>query len=224
MNGAAPLVVVSNEVTYTLHCRRIKEDREFRKNYRAAAIEFIFQQVSPLVIQEAERQIGLLFNDSGGVAPSDLITGHIRWGVKGREMDLASIDEFLAAINQMLQLQGRSDNSTANIYLSSEDPTATREFLNSVPPGWQVYTDRMAELSDFRPTEGNHASTTTRNSKGRAGLVALGSLLVALEANYFVLTTGSNWSRLMNEARKNILDANCDNCTQMIDIRPGEWR
>jgi hypothetical protein len=48
-------------------------------------------------------------------------------------------------------------------------------------------------------------------------------LLVALEANYFVLTTASNWSRLMNELRKNVLDPSCGDCTRMIDLRPGEW-
>jgi hypothetical protein len=38
--------------------------------------------------------------------------------------------------------------------------------------------------------------------KGRTGLVALGLLLLVMEANDFVLTTASNWSRLMDEFRE----------------------
>jgi hypothetical protein len=50
-----------------------------------------------------------------------------------------------------------------------------------------------------------------------------GSLLVAMEANYFVLTTASNWSRLMNELRKNFVEPRCNNCTLMVDLKYGEW-
>jgi hypothetical protein len=46
--------------------------------------------------------------------------------------------------------------------------------------------------------------------------------LVAMEANDFVLTTGSNWSRLMNEIRINILNPRCNDCTTMIDLKRGE--
>jgi hypothetical protein len=97
-------------------------------------------------------------------------------------------------------------------------------FMRAAEPGWKVFVDRtVPELNDYRPARGNRASWTTKNTKGRAGLVALGSLLVALEANDFVLTTASNWSRLMNELRKNVLDPRCGNCTRMVDLRPGEW-
>ena len=143
-------------------------------------------------------------------------------------MKLASIAEYITAVSEMLHRQGRN-STTANVYLSSEDPYAIREFLKVAPPAWKIYTDRSTiELDEFRPllnfTRIHQPSFTSRNTKGRAGLVNLASLLVALEANYFVLTTGSNWSRLMNELRKNILDPLCGNCTQIIDLRPGEWR
>lgn len=201
---------------------RIQQEEGLLTEFRAAAMEYIFQQVSPIVIQEAERQVGLLFGEAG--APSDLITVHIRWGDKFWEMDLAPIDEYVTAVCEILQLQGQPDNTTANIYLATEDPRAVQEFVTAVPPGWKVYKDRtVVELNAFRPVKGNRASWTTRNTQGRAGLVALGSLLVAMEANYFVLTTASNWSRLMNELRKNVINVRCRNCTHMIDLRPGEW-
>jgi len=61
-------------------------------------------------------------------------------------------------------------------------------------------------------------------TKGRFGLECLASLVIAMEAKFFVLTTGSNFSRLINEIRTNVIDVNCGNCTQMIDLRPGEFK
>ena len=66
----------------------------------------------------------------------------------------------------------------------------------------------------------NHAMRVAEKSKGVEGMQALASLLIAMEANDFVLTTGSNWSRLMNELRKSILNPMCKGCTRMIDLRP----
>lgn len=65
----------------------------------------------------------------------------------------------------------------------------------------------------------NQAVVTSRETKGRAGLLTLASLLVAMEANDYVLTTTSNWSRLMDELRSAILDGKCKNCTRMIDLQ-----
>lgn len=191
--------------------------------FRAATTEYLFRAISPLVLQEAQRQIGVLFGPNG--APDDLITVHIRWGDKFFEMKLAIIDEYLHAISKMLIDElGRPDNTTANIYLATEDPLAVRDFMAAAPPGWKIYIDRtVEELNPFRPSKGNRASWTAKNTNGRAGLLGLASLLVSMEANYFILTTGSNWSRLMNHLRTNIIDPRCHNCTKMIDLRPGLW-
>jgi hypothetical protein len=82
-------------------------------------------------------------------------------------------------------------------------------------------------------------------SLGRHSLIAL---LIAMEAKHYVLTTGSNWSRLINELRLAILEAKCKEssdsgsgsgsdrsseeatrspCTTMIDLMKGDsidWR
>ena len=58
-----------------------------------------------------------------------------------------------------------------------------------------------------------------RGTRGRAGLVSLASLLVSLESNRYVLTLGSNWSRLINELRATVVDYRCGNCTKMINLR-----
>jgi hypothetical protein len=212
---------VSDPRNDRLRCSWMKRNG-YLADFRAASMEYLFQSLSPIVIQEAQRQIGLLFDH--GRAPRDLISVHVRWGDKFWEMDLAPISDYIDAVHHMVAKQGRDNATTSHIYLSTEDPRAAKEFLEAAPPTWNVYVDRtVTELNTFRPTKGNRASWTTRNTKGRAGLVALGSLLVALEADYFVLTTKSNWSRLWNELRKNVIDSRCGNCTHMIDLRPGKW-
>jgi hypothetical protein len=179
------------------------------------------QSISPLVVQEAERQVGLLFGPDG--VPDDLVTVHIRWGDKFWEMKLAVLSEYMIAISSLLN-ERFGHNRTANIYVATEDPKVYQEFQNATPPGWKVYYDlTVEELSRYRPARGNRASHMSKNTMGRAGLAGFGSLLVAMEAKLFVLTTGSNWSRLMNHLRTQVIDARCDGCTKMIDLRPGVW-
>jgi hypothetical protein len=48
-----------------------------------------------------------------------------------------------------------------------------------------------------------HEAEVNGGASGRHSLV---SLLLAMEAHYFVVTTGSNWSRLIDELRRTILD------------------
>lgn len=155
-------------------------------------------------------------------------------------MDLAPISEYLSAIHTILNRRHQQEDNTtkhsvrngihnnqtvaAHIYLATEDPHAVEEFIRAAPDHWNLYIDRsVVELSEFRPPKGNRASWTTRITRGRAGLVALGSLLVAMEATDYVLTTASNWSRIMNELRQVAIDPQCNNCTTMIDLRPGQW-
>ena len=67
-----------------------------------------------------------------------------------------------------------------------------------------------------------------KKSNGAMGKSSLISLLIAMEAKYFVLTTGSNWSRLINELRISKVDPLCGNCTMMYDLRESflfhDWR
>lgn len=203
-------------------CALIKHgSEEVLQEFRAATTEFLFHRISPLVIEEAERQVGLIFPN--GVVPDDLITVHIRWGDKFWEMKLAVISEYIEAISTLLH-ESKGHNRTANIFVATEDPKVYNEFQNVTPPGWNVYYDlTVEELSPFRPPKGNRASHMSKNTMGRAGLAGFGSLLVAMEAKLFVLTSSSNWSRLMNHLRTKVINPRCNNCTKMIDLRPGIW-
>jgi hypothetical protein len=230
-----------------------KSSSSFVSEFRAGTTEYIFQSIHPIIVQEAERQIGLLFstvtnntntNNTNNrhldyetqmdmipdeiTVPDDLIVVHLRWGDKFFEMDLVSIQEYINAILYMLLfIMQRPDVTLANIYVACEDPNAIHAFLNYTNlyyPKWNIYIDRtVIELQSYRPNRGNRASWTSRNTNGRAGLMALASILICLESNYYILTTGSNYSRLINELRTNVINVHCDNCTYMIDLRPGEW-
>jgi hypothetical protein len=128
--------------------------------------------------------------------------------------------------DQIIDINEDEDDN-AHIYLSTEDPLAVEQFMSVKPANWIVYLDQYyVEALPTRVSIGdvfNAHVTAAENLHGRTGLVALGSLLVAMEANDFVLTTGSNWSRLMNEIRKNIINPRCNDCTTMIDLFYDEY-
>ena len=145
------------------------------------------------------------------------------------------ISDYIVAVNQILDQREKRENSsskstkhaefasmnkTANIYLATEDPEAVREFQKALPAGWNLFVDQfLIDTSRHRVDEYNGSPKMATALNGKAGLLALGSLLVAMEANDFVLTTASNWSQLMDELRRAILDPRCNNCTSMIDLR-----
>jgi hypothetical protein len=189
--------------------------------FRAATTEYLFSGVSSTVQREAERQLRKLFPQ--GIVPHDMITVHIRWGDKEDEATLIPIEEYISAVKNILHYRGRPSDK-AHVFLATEDPRAVQQFLTAAPAGWNVYNDvYYQELHAYRKGEYNGNAHMSADLHGKPGLVALGSLLVAMESNDFVLTTMSNWSRLMNELRTHILDPRCSHCTHMIDLSYGEW-
>jgi hypothetical protein len=187
-------------------------------DFRAAAMEWLFQSVKPNVIREARRQIYTAFGLAGLPDPSNMITVNIRWGDKFKEMKLQPVSRYIEAVEELLNQRNNisdSRNDTVHIYLTTEDTTAIHEFLEAAPDSWIVHTSGP----NISPNNTDMMSI----ANGRSGIESLGALLVAMESNGYVLTTGSNWSRLINELRKNVLDPRCNNCTRMIDILPGEW-
>jgi hypothetical protein len=196
-----------------------------KTEFRAAAMEWLFQSVNPVVLEEAKRQIEETFGPDGIPKSEDLITVHIRWGDKGREMKLVAVKEYIKAVKDLIH-EDASDfigNETqkakpVNIYLSSTDSEARKQFRSAAPPHWKVYTS-----GNMNPPRKKSVLSSAMSSKGRDGLESMAALLIALEANKFVLTLASNWSRLINELRKNVVNPRCGNCTSMTDLRQGEW-
>ncbi|CAJ1942774.1 unnamed protein product [Cylindrotheca closterium] len=193
-----------------------------RFQFQEAGMEFLFGQISQHVVEEANRQHFLVFgsgNTSQTTTPNDLITVHIRWGDKKREMKLLQIQQYLNAIDQLVQGRPRP---VVNVFLATEDPEAVQQFQQQAPTDWKIYIDQFyTELLPHRNgNEYNGVPKAATALEGRMGTIALGSLLVALEANEFVITTESNWSRLLNELRKSIVDPTCHGCTKVMDLKP----
>merc|ERR1712194_129087 len=184
----------------------------------AAEIEYLFSKgLTAHVHREIKRQMFRVFGRP--FAPDRLITVHIRWGDKSTEMKLVDIEAYVAAVKTLLEK--RREQTPVHIYVASEDPLAAKRFRNAAPREWSVYVDVMPEeMKALRPSRGNHAFVCAIRSRGKAGTIALASLAISMQANEFVLTTGSNWSRLMNELRKNVIHPRCSGCTSMVDLRP----
>ena len=182
--------------------------------WHAAAVEFLFGHLAPQLVRAAQHQIPLVFGPDGIPPRSSLITVHIRWGDKGSEMDLVPVEEYVRAARAIVSDHNISQPS---VYLATEDPEALRQFRKMAPTRWTVFGDPMLK-ADYRPDSGNHAVIAAAASRGKEGHDALVSLVLALEANHFVLTTASNWSQLMNEIRKNVLNPRCGGCTTMVDL------
>eukprot|EP00592_Proboscia_alata_P010810 CAMPEP_0194364898 /NCGR_PEP_ID=MMETSP0174-20130528/12850_1 /TAXON_ID=216777 /ORGANISM="Proboscia alata, Strain PI-D3" /LENGTH=439 /DNA_ID=CAMNT_0039139215 /DNA_START=81 /DNA_END=1400 /DNA_ORIENTATION=- len=179
----------------------------------AAAMEFLFQKVNPIVISAAHRQLLAMFDR--GIVPANMVTVHIRWGDKAKEMTLVGIEEYIKATKQII---GEGwDTKPQHIYVASEDDRAISDFSINMPKNWKVYSSGPTVK---KPENG--PSNQAELNEGQDGLEALAALLVSLEANKYVLTTQSNWSRLINELRKGIIHQRCGECTTMIDVSPGE--
>jgi hypothetical protein len=202
--------------TISFDCPSIVNSSNSRQHMEMAGIEYLFGRVSPLVIQEAQRQHKLVFQ---GPSPKDLITVQIRWGDKRREMKLLDIQTYIRAIEKLLKERPRP---VVNIFLATEDPDAVEQFTKvATERQWNVYLDQFyKELLPHRGDDYNNVPKASLQNKGRMGTLTLASLLISMEANEYVLTTSSNWSRLMDELRMAIVNPRCNNCTKVIDLKP----
>jgi len=182
------------------------------EDFMGASMEYLFQSVRPAVIAEAERQAREAF-PLGLPDPNNMVTVHMRWGDKPGEVgEKTPAKYFLAGVERFVRMKGLGERSPVHVYLASEDASAIRVFEQMAPKNWRIHTSG--------PTGSGQIS---KMSTGSNGLSSLGALLLSMQSNYYVLVTTSNWSRLINELRTNVVDLHCRNCTQMIDLHPGQW-
>ena len=206
---------------------------------RRAATEFLFRRLPDRVLEMADRLAERLLP----VPHRHMITVHIRWGDKWKESRLPGIDEYIDAVQTMSRRNGLGHR--LQIFLTSESPSAITAFRSAAPSGWQLYWNPEAWINTTDdgagPTRtsgqkmkaylwellGHHQHGDISqgiDSEGRMGLVSLMTLLLAMESRYFVLTTSSNWSRLINELRLSRIEPIYPGSTDMIDIVHGRWR
>mmetsp|Transcript_20979 Transcript_20979/g.56459 ORF Transcript_20979/g.56459 Transcript_20979/m.56459 type:complete len:229 (+) Transcript_20979:1036-1722(+) len=185
-----------------------------------AAIELLFRSLPPPLIAAAERANVEVFGAAG--APANLVTVHIRWGDKGKENSLVSIERYVHAAQQLVDRHGLGETPT--VFITTEDPAALHAFREHAPSGWVLrYYAPAIGTGDAEEQFTEAVSTTAigaSDSGGALGLNSLITLLLSLEGRFFVLTASSNWSILINELRRGRINLGCGGCTDMISLTP----
>eukprot|EP01039_Chlorochromonas_danica_P006638 gene6638-7332_t len=196
-------------------CPKYIRDMDSRKVFRSAAIEYLFSNLNPRLVEEAQHAIKEVFGSSG--IPKDMITLHVRLGDKKKEMKLVTPLEYYDAIDNLI---GRHPNLTdPHIYVTTESLEGMKELheqLKNHRKTWKLYHYAPSIFNSNEVISPMEMAQRTQGSIGKHSLIAL---LLAMEARYYILTTGSNWSRLIDELRKNVVDVQCNHCTEMVDLR-----
>ena len=213
-------------------CPKYIQNDQTRQEFRAAAMEYLFSNINSKIIHDANTAIHTIFGDNG--IPSDLITVHLRWGDKKLEMKLVSQEEFVTAIDNIA-----TNYSIINpkIFITTESQHALESmqlYVSKHRSNWtlynyspSVYETRVIEKKS-NITLHHNPMAVAKHTGGSIGKSSIIALLIALEAKYYILTSGSNWSRLIDELRKNVINHICHNCTIMMDLREAfrdhNWR
>ena len=123
------------------------------------------------------------------------------------------INEYVEAVHRLIRTHHLDD---VNVFLTSEDPRAILAFKNHsevVAKGWKVF------MYNDAVSPNPHPSMDATSTKGHFGLVSLIVLLLSMESQYYVITTASNWSVLIEALRLGVVDPDCGGCTESIDLR-----
>ena len=208
----------------------IEEVERLNQPRRTAAMEMLFSNVSDAIINRTQRAAAHVFGPRG--SPDRMITVHIRWSDKGRESELQDMQGYIKGCQTLIEKHNIP--SPVSIFVMSEDVSALAAFKEIAMHDWQIfhydYDDPAAiETHQAGELDAMDSSTTLEqkeelfytfgkdktNIQGAWSLIAL---LLSLESQYFVLTTASNWSRLVNELREAITDVDCGGCTDVVDL------
>ena len=187
--------------------------------WRVSAVEVLFAQMNPTLPYMASRLIYEMFGPQG--APDDLITIHIRHGDKAAESKLIRIDTFVDAA-QGLVVRHKLQNPT--IFLLTDNIKAVHLFASAAPTEWTVVYDPTicSKVYNEKWDGTGQAAQVVSQFRGSPGVAQLVSLIIALEAKYFLLTMDSNWSRLLEELRVGL--GHCKNGVVDPDAKIDDWR
>lgn len=217
-----PVISVSNALNM---CPRWIQNEENRQLFRAAAMEYLFSNISDAVLIQTDHAITETFGPGG--IPDNMITIHIRAGDKVKEMRLISDQMFIINIDNIIAKYHLSASPTIFVITENTDSwySFQRALAEEKRPTWRVFRYSYTHMND---TESEKIPIyNAQITGGSSGLSSIISLLIGLEAKYYLLTTGSNWSRLLNELRLNVVDSRCGNCTHMVDLnndnKYGNW-
>ena len=101
---------------------------------------------------------------------------------------------------------------------TTEDAKAVAAFRKAAPENWNVIVYEAAVSSD-KVLYGRHGMADQARNHKESGYHSLVALVLAMQAEAFVITSGSNWSRLMEEL---CLGKELEPRCAMVDVTP--WR
>jgi hypothetical protein len=207
---------------------------------RTAGMDYLFRDMPEPLIALFEERYREVFGPGG--SPDELISLHVRWGEKGKESDLVPIETYIQSVHQLISKHSLDPNSVT-VLLTTEDPAALVQFKQKAPEKWKLLSYQNSVSSPLDPNRefkvndrgffsvifdylcGRRSMDHASSSGGHIGLESIISLMLSLEARFFVGTCSSNWSRLINELRDAKREPSCGyNCTDFIDLMPGGWR
>ena len=175
--------------------------------YRAIAATYFLRYNSRFKVQLAEGVKRA--TPAGGMPPC--ITVHVRHGDKGTEMALHPLSDYMDAVERMRK-EYPAVSGINTIMLSTEDEHVideTRQYS-----AYRFIFTEHPRHNEFSPME--QAKRIGYNET----LNSFINLELSMLCQGFVLTTGSNWSRLLDELRLTRGKWN----TPVIDIEPGQWK
>jgi len=129
--------------------------------------------------------------------PANTIAVHIRGGDKHIEMPLVPAQTYAAAVFQLVDLMPHAFSRT--VFVSGDDPQSIDEARRLIEARHMafIYT-RMPRLAGGHRMSDWRAAPDESEGSFYAHLL---QLLMALEADAWVGTRGSNWNRLIDELR-----------------------
>ena len=103
-----------------------------------------------------------------------------------------------------------------SIFMSTESPRASKLFKKHpfvVKSKWKIF--------EYRKTISKEEGSTLakRANEGPLGLHCIINILLAMESRFYVLTTASNWSTILAGLLNGVVQPECNNCADWIDLK-----
>jgi hypothetical protein len=130
--------------------------------------------------------------------PRGAVSVHIRHGDKKKEMALVPTQAYLRAADDLVLMHPFGYRDIG--FLSTEDPEAVNEVMQHNSSFRYYWWDVPRENSNG-PDQISNFGLTLGLAKGELTMIWWLQLFIALEADAWVGTRGSNWNRLLDELR-----------------------
>ena len=121
------------------------------------------------------------------------IAVHIRWGDKHFEAERTPMEAYVRAVRDVMDQY----NAGVRVMVVTEDHNALKAFRELADKSWRVYSYADHEPKVFPAVK----DIDTAGADSFYATASIVGLFFTLEAQHYIGTLTSNWSRLINELR-----------------------